>query len=397
MIAGRLPWLALDRTGIAVLGAIAALIVTGDTPTEAARAIDFSTLGLLLGLMIISAQLRLGGAYTWLAGKLSAARMGPSALLLAVVLMSGGLSAVLANDIIALALAPPLIDIARQRRLSPIPYLLGLAAGANAGSAATLIGNPQNILIGQSLDLSFARYLFLDALLPSAAALLISWGILHIAYRKRWSANVNDNATTSALATPATPPAFNRYETAKGALAAVAVSVIFIGGWWDRDVVALAAAGALLTSRKLASRRFLALVDWQLLALFSGLFVVNDALEQTGAFRDAAESLSSAGIDIANPAWLFGASTVLSNLVSNVPATLLLLPYASHATAGPVLALSSTLAGNFIIVASIANIIVVEQAQRLGVRIDWRTHARTGIPITLLSLAVAGLWMLVRY
>jgi Na+/H+ antiporter NhaD/arsenite permease-like protein len=190
---------------------------------------------------------------------------------------------------------------------------------------------------------------------------------------------------------------FSRWETGKGVLAVLVVAVIFVGGWWPRDVVALAAAAALLTSRRLASRQFLFLVDWQLLALFAGLFVLNGAVAEAGAFENAATWLADAGVDIVNPAWLFGASAVLSNVVSNVPATLLLLPYATDAASGPVLALSSTLAGNFIIVGSIANIIVVDQAARNGVRIDWRTHARAGVPITLITLALAGLWMVVRY
>ena len=400
MVLGRLPGLALDRTGIAVLGAIGVLLVTGSSPAEAASAIDFSTLALLLGLMVISAQFRLGGAYTWLAQRLGEARMGPSMLLLSVVVLSGALSALLANDIIALALAPVLAEIARQRRLNPVPYLLGLAAGTNAGSAATLIGNPQNILIGQSLDMSFAEYLFQDALLPSVVSLLIVWAVLHWFYRKRWQAAPQGAAATAGalpVERAVAPPAFSRWETGKGVAAVLVVAVVFVGGWWERDVVALAAAGVLLMSRRLASRQFLQLVDWQLLALFAGLFVLNGAVAETGAFESAAEGLANAGIDITSPSWLFGASVVLSNVVSNVPAVLLLLPYATHPAAGPVLALSSTLAGNFIIVGSIANIIVVDQAARNGVRIDWRTHAKVGVPVTLATLAVAGLWMLVRY
>jgi Na+/H+ antiporter NhaD/arsenite permease-like protein len=141
------------------------------------------------------------------------------------------------------------------------------------------------------------------------------------------------------------------------------------------------------------SREMLGLVDWHLLVLFMSLFVVNHALEASGATAAAASKLAAAGIDLERPAWLFGASVVTSNLVSNVPAVMLLLPFASHPLAGPALALSSTLAGNLFIVGSIANIIVVEQAGRLGVSITWREHARVGVPVTAATLVIAIAWL----
>ena len=161
-------------------------------------------------------------------------------------------------------------------------------------------------------------------------------------------------------------------------------------------MVALAAAGLLLTSRRMASRDVLGLVDWQLLVLFLGLFVVNAAFADVGLLAAALSGLAARGIDATHPAWLFTLSAGLSNLVSNVPAVLLLLPAAEHRLAGPVLALSSTLAGNLLVVGSIANIIVIDQARRLGVHIGWRTHARVGVPITLATLALAAVWLLLR-
>jgi Na+/H+ antiporter NhaD/arsenite permease-like protein len=137
----------------------------------------------------------------------------------------------------------------------------------------------------------------------------------------------------------------------------------------------------------------LGLVDWHLLILFAGLFVVNAAMIQSGQLAVAFESLRSAGLDVAQPATLFGVTVALSNLVSNVPAVMLLLPAAGHELAGPVLALASTLAGNLLIVGSIANLIVIDQARRLGIAIDWRTHLRVGVPITIATLAIAGAWL----
>jgi len=149
----------------------------------------------------------------------------------------------------------------------------------------------------------------------------------------------------------------------------------------------------LLCSRRMRSREMLGLVDWQLLVLFLGLFVVNHAMAVSSNMALIKHSLAAHGIHVEQPAWLFGLCVIFSNLVSNVPAVMLLLPSASHPLAGPILALSSTLAGNLIIIGSIANIIVIDQARQLGTRITWGEHARVGVPVTLLTLAVAALWL----
>jgi Na+/H+ antiporter NhaD/arsenite permease-like protein len=148
-----------------------------------------------------------------------------------------------------------------------------------------------------------------------------------------------------------------------------------------------------MTSRRMTTRSILSLIDWNLLTLFAGLFVVNHALESSGLLAQLIERITATGIDPRQPGWLFGLTVVLSNLVSNVPATMLLLPIATHPLAGPILALSSTLAGNLFIVGSIANIIVVDQASQMGVRITWKDHARVGIPVTLVTLGIAALWL----
>jgi Na+/H+ antiporter NhaD/arsenite permease-like protein len=146
----------------------------------------------------------------------------------------------------------------------------------------------------------------------------------------------------------------------------------------------------------MASRDMIALVDWHLLVLFIGLFVVNDAVARAGLLREVYAALASAGVDLGHAAWLFAVTPVVSNLVSNVPAVMLLLPAATGPGAGAVLALTSTFAGNLLIVGSIANIIVVEEARRQNVLIDWRLHARTGVPVTLATLAIAALWLWAR-
>ena len=161
-------------------------------------------------------------------------------------------------------------------------------------------------------------------------------------------------------------------------------------------MVALTGAGLLMLSRKLHSRHMLGLVDWELLILFMGLFVVNDAFEATGIPQQAVDGLASWGLDLHRPEVLFPAAFVLSNVVSNVPAVMLLLPVATHPLAGPLLAIGSTLAGNLLLVGSIANLIVADAAARRDIRLDWRRHARVGVPITLLTFGVAALYLWLR-
>jgi len=384
MILGRLPGLAVDRTGVALLGAIIFLAAGRVTLPGAWQAIDASTISLLLGLMVVSAQLRQAGFYARVTRRLAARDLRPGALLGAIIGVTGLLSAVLANDIVCLAMAPVLVEGCARRGFDPVPFLIALACAANVGSAATLIGNPQNMLIGQALGLSFPGYLF-TALVPSLLGLAVVWLVVWRLYRGRWE------RATAWPALAETP--WNSWQVIKGWLVLAGLLLAFLFAPWPRDVVALAAAGILLASRRMASRDTLGLVDWQLLVLFAGLFVVNRVLADSGLPARALAAAAGAGVDLTHPGWLFAATVLLSNLVSNVPATMLLLPAATHPQAGPVLALASTLAGNLFIVGSIANIIVVDQAARLGVRIGWREHARVGVPVTLATLAIAAVWL----
>ena len=392
MILGGLPFLQLDRTGVALLGAIALVAIGALTPEQAALSIHLPTLLLLFSFMVISAQMRLGGFYTRVTLEMADLRISPSALLALVIGMVAALSAVFSNDVICLAMAPVLADACLARRLDPVPYLIGLACAANVGSAATLIGNPQNMLVGQVLALDFGGY-FLEAIVPVLLALAATWGILAWQQRGRWRTVLDDP-----------PPerrheyaVYDRWQTSKGLGVAAALVAAFLFTDLPREVLALGGAGLLLMSRKLHSHKMLGLVDWELLVLFIGLFVVNHALAETGLTAHAIEWLAGAGVALAEAAPLFAAAFVLSNVVSNVPAVMLLLPAATEPFSGPLLALVSTLAGNLFIVGSIANIIVVEAARRRGIAIDWRTHARAGVPVTVASLAFTAAWFALRH
>jgi Na+/H+ antiporter NhaD/arsenite permease-like protein len=384
MILGEWPGLAVDRTGIALLGAIVLLTAGRLQTSELATAVDMPTLALLLGLMVLSAQFRLSGLYSWVVRYITNLGGSPAWLLALVIAASGVLSAVLANDIVCLAMSPVLVECCVHRRLDPKPFLLGLACASNVGSAATLIGNPQNMLIGQVLQLSFAGYLR-DALVPAVLGLAVTWAVICWASRGRWEGASRELHVAS--------PPFNRWQTTKGLMVTAAIMLLFLASSWPREIIALGAAGVLLCSRRMHSRGMLGLVDWQLLVLFFGLFVVNHVMQTTGNLDWLMVHVRSCGVEVEDPRWLFGLSVVLSNLVSNVPAVMLLLPHAVHPLAGPVLALSSTMAGNLLVVGSIANMIVIDQAQRLGVKISWTEHARIGIPVTLLTLAITALWL----
>jgi Na+/H+ antiporter NhaD/arsenite permease-like protein len=385
MALGELPRLALDRTGVALLGAIA-MVLLGAIPYERAwAAVDMPTVFLLFALMVVSAQFRLAGTYSELVRRVTALEVTPPVFLALVVLLSGVLSAVLTNDVVCLAVTPMLVEGCTRKRLDPVPFLLGLACSSNIGSAGTLIGNPQNILIGQRLELSFSRFL-LDAGVPALLGLGVVWAVIVWQYRNRWGRAAEPREVTG--------PKFDRWQSTKGISVTLLLVIAFLGfAQLPREGVALTCAGVLLLSRRMATREMLGLVDWQLLVLFIGLFIVNAGLESTGAVAVSLDFLARAGIDVTEPPWLFALSAMLSNVVSNVPATMLLLPAATHVDAGPILALSSTFAGNLFIVGSIANIIVVTTARPLGVEIDFKAHARTGIPVTLVTLAVASVWL----
>jgi len=390
MMLGGLPRLMLDRTGVALLGAIAIIGLREMTPEQAARAVHLPTMLLLFSFMVISAQMRLGGFYSAVTRRIAALRVGPGGLLAVVIFVAGALSAVFSNDIVCLAIAPVLAEACLRRRLDPVPFLLALACASNIGSAATLIGNPQNMLIGEVLQLSFAGYAR-DALLPVVLGLLALWAVL--AWPVHRGVLLVDPEANQLASMTAEEPRFDAWQTFKGLFVALGLVAVFLFTAWPRDVAALVAAGFLLLSQRFHSSKVMGLIDWPLLILFMGLFVVNHALADTGLVGQALDSLAAHGLQLRDPQVLFGAALVLSNLVSNVPAVMLLLPAADGPHAGATLALVSTMAGNLLIVGSIANIIVVDAARKCGIKIDWKMHARVGLPVTVLTLGIVAGWL----
>jgi Na+/H+ antiporter NhaD/arsenite permease-like protein len=389
---GRIPGLRLDRTGIAVLGAIAMVSGGFVSLEQAVQALDFPTILLLYALMIISAQLRLGGFYTWVAVRITSLLRRPRLFLMVAMVTSALLSALLANDIVCLAFTPVLIYTVAPAGYNALPFLLGLAVASNIGSAATLIGNPQNMLIGQVGRLDFGAFAAWSTI-PVVFSLLAGYLLICLRYRGRFA-----RPGAGLAAVPLFPdwPPLNVWQSGKGLVAVVVLLVLFMTAI-PRELSAMAVAGVLLCSRRLESRQILRLVDWQLLTLFCALFVVVQGVTLDGLPTRVMAACARQGIRLADLPVLTGVSTVLSNLVSNVPATMLLVKFLNpnRLLEWYTLAISSTFAGNLLIIGSIANLIVVEQAAAMGVTVGFAEHARTGIPVTLISLAILLGWLFV--
>jgi Na+/H+ antiporter NhaD/arsenite permease-like protein len=227
MILGGLPFLQLDRTGVALLGAIAMISFDAVTLEEAAEAVHLPTIILFFSFMVLSAQMRLGGFYGWVTRGLAALPHSPAGLLGAMMLIVALLAAIFSNDIVCLAIAPVLISACEKRRLDPVPYLLALACAANIGSAWTLIGNPQNILIGQTLRLSFHGY-FLEAAVPVALGLAATWALIAWQVRGQWHQPAEIVAVVAEETRNDAP--FNPWQTAKGLIVATVLLAAFVFG-----------------------------------------------------------------------------------------------------------------------------------------------------------------------
>ncbi|MDP2262144.1 MAG: anion transporter [Hydrogenophaga sp.] len=394
MFLGGLPRLKLDRSGVALLGAIAVMALSGMPLEEAARSVDLPTIVLLFAFMVVSAQMRLGGFYTKVTRRVGALPLPRAGLLAALIAVAGALSAIFSNDIICLAMTPVVARLCLRRGLDPVPFLLGLACAANIGSAATLIGNPQNMLIGSVLQLPFGPYVR-QAIGPVLLSLGLLWLWLAFCPGAGRQPAHSPLSHPQREAQPPDGPAFDRWQTTKGLAVALALMGVLLFTDWPRELAALVGAGVLLLSRRLHSAEVMGLVDWPLLLLFMGLFIVNHAFAQTGLAAEAVVWLAAQGVALTQPGPLLVVGAMLSNLVSNVPAVMLLLPHlgADPQQAGVLLALVSTFAGNLLLVGSIANLIVADLAAKEGVRLDWKRHAMAGVPVTLASLAVVWVWM----
>jgi Na+/H+ antiporter NhaD/arsenite permease-like protein len=387
MALGRLPASRLDRTGAALLGA--SLMVASGTLSldEAYRAIDFGTITLLLGMMIIVANLRLAGFFGLAAAWIGRHAHRPIVLLVGVTVVSAVFSAFLVNDAVCLMLTPFVVEITRAMRRNPVPYLLAVAMASNVGSVATITGNPQNMVIGSVSRIPYDS--FAAALAPVAAlGVLVVLAAIVLVHRDEFLVAAPRGETTEIRAR------WNGPLLAKSVVAILGAIVAFFLGVAPAKA-AIVAGALLLVTRRIRPARVMNEIDWPLLLLFAGLFIVVHGAEKAALTPAIHHAVGSLAFD--RPAVLAAVAAVLSNVVSNVPAVLVLKPFvgslADPHKAWLVLAMASTLAGNFTILGSIANLIVVERAHAARVTIGFWTYFRIGAPVTLITIAL-GLWLL---
>ncbi len=382
---GRLPGFRVDRTGAAIIGGslmVAANVLSLD---EAWAAINYDTIILLFGMMIVVANLRLSGFFTLVSAFVVERAHRPLVLLCGIVAVSGAFSAFFVNDTMCLVLTPLVLEITGRLRRNPIPYLLAVAMASNIGSVATITGNPQNMMIG-----SFSRipYRVFTAALAPVAAVGLALTVLVIAavYRAEFRQE-------NPLALEHRKVRVHRAVMWKSLAASAGMIVFFFAGW-PVPKVAVVAGALLLITRRVKPERVYREIDWSLLVMFIGLFIVIAGVEKTSLPEDLFRFAERYHLERVAPMSVFTA--LLSNLVSNVPAVLVFKGFVPHlpdaARAWLTLAMSSTLAGNLTVLGSVANLIVVERA-RHEVEIPFWEYAKAGVPLAALSLA-AGVWML---
>jgi len=392
LISGRqVRILPLNRPAAALLGTVLMVGCGVMTPEQAYRSVDYDTLVLLLGMMIISAYLFLAGFFDWAADWILRRAKSPQALLGYLVATSGVLSAVLVNDSVCLMLTPLVVAVMVRGKLPLPPYLLALAMSANLGSVATLVGNPQNMIIGHVSKISFVR--FSASLVPGAiTGLVIQYAVLRVGFRKVLGRAKIDRAD-------APPHKLNRrlLGLTLGVLALVFAG--FLSGL-DLSWTALAGGALVMVLAKRDTHEVLRLVDWHLLVFFAALFIVVEGLSGTGLPDQVYRRVHGVfGGSVGSQAWNFAWFSVLgSNVFSNVPFVLVagkwINNFARPELMWKVMALATTFAGNLTILGSVANIIVVESARK-HVELGFWDYAKYGIPVTILTTAAGMLVLMI--
>jgi Na+/H+ antiporter NhaD/arsenite permease-like protein len=384
---GRYPIIRSNRTTIALMG-VALLVLTKQIHfNQISSYLDFNTLILLFSMMILNANLKFSGFFNLASKALIHYAKTPRFFLAVEILLVGFLSALFLNDTICLMFTPLILSLMEKLKRNPIPYLIALAMASNVGSTATLTGNPQNMIVGVASGLSYLE--FAMALTPIALlGLVVIWWVLVKTY-------------TFEFMQPFPPATEIDSETETSKPTLIKTSVIILGMLIAMllgvpvSLAAFLAANGLLITRRYQPHMVFAEFDWSLLVFFGSLFVVSGSLETSGAMNLIFEpEIWIDRIQIWNLSLISG---VLSNLVSNVPAVLLLKPVVlmmSDARLGWLtLAASSTLAGNLTLLGSVANLIVAESAARWRVNLSFWEYTKTGIIITVITLVISIAWL----
>jgi Na+/H+ antiporter NhaD/arsenite permease-like protein len=383
---GKLPGFYLDRAGSALLGAALMIGLGVLSFGQAVHAIDFGAIALLLGMMIVVGNLRLSGFFRLVTNWLVTRARHPLVLLAAVTLTSGFFSAFLVNDTICLALTPLVVDLVARLQRNPVPYLLAVAMASNVGSVATITGNPQNIMIGSFSGIPYAA--FAAALTPVAAiGLVLTFGLIALFHPVEFRAS-------GRVVEAARPAHAHRPLAIKSVLVTLAMMAGFFWGEPPAKIAVIAGA-VLLVTRAVKSEKIYREIDWPLLLMFAGLFVVVAGFEHALLSHGLIAAIGRQHLD--RMPVLALVTAVLSNLVSNVPAVMALKPFVAALPdprrAWLVVAMSATLAGNLTILGSVANLIVVQRATNRSITITFWQYFRVGAPLTVLTILV-GLWWL---
>jgi Na+/H+ antiporter NhaD/arsenite permease-like protein len=381
---GKFPGFKIDRTGAAIIGAIAMVVFRVVQPQDALRMVDFSTIVLLFAMMLLVGALRLAGFFEWNV-ELVLRHLPPDKLLPALIVTCGALSAFFVNDVVCLVMVPFVLTLTQKLRLPPLPFLLAVATSSNIGSVATITGNPQNMLIGSLSGLEYRYFLF--HLAPVAImGLLVDWLVLHFIF-------IRELRQPEIALQPMPLPTLDFSNLWKPVLVAAGIVIAFLAGV-SPALAAAAGAAILLISRTRDPHKLYAEIDWGLLVFFVGLFLIVGGAENAGVVNRLLPLAQRWNLH--TTAGFSAVAVLLSNLVSNVPAVMLLKSFVvslpDPRKGWMLLAMASTLAGNLTITGSVANIIVVELAKP-DVHISFWDYSRVGLPITVVTILIGTLWL----
>ena len=383
---GEFPPFKSNRTTISLIG-VGALVLIGALKIENFfKFIDIDTIILLFSMMIINTNLRLSGFFQLTAHHVIRISKTPKMLLFTIVLLSSILSAIFLNDTICIILTPFIIDITKALKRNPIPYLIALATAANIGSVATLTGNPQNMIIGISSKIPYLD--FLRALSPIAIFSSIGvWIIITLLYPKEFSSTPFNQEFHKTIKIYK-PLFIKSLGISFGLIIAFLLGVPIAKS-------AFIAASLLLITRRIKPEKVFKEIDWGILVFFSALFIITGVLSESRIIQSILLQWDiSTRLNLTN---LTLSSVLLSNLVSNVPAVLLMKPIISVLpdpnSAWLTLASSSTLAGNLTLLGSVANLIVAEIAQHRKINLSFWEYTKAGLLITIFSLVVHFIWL----
>jgi Na+/H+ antiporter NhaD/arsenite permease-like protein len=380
----------IERPAVAMLGGALMLVFGVLSPAQALLAINVDVILLLVGMMVVVAGLEVSGFFDVLSSRVALRAKSQFSFLAGLMIATAALSALVLNDAIALLITPIVVRSSRALKVKPIPYLVAVAIAANIGSVSTEVGNPQNAFIAIRSGIPFLT--FTAYLLPVAVAcLLVSILGVWLAFRKDLVAPISREVALPVVAVQKRGLIFTLGVTA-------AISGAFLASpspeWLP--LVALVGGSLVLFFLPFLStttpRAMIAKVDWSIILFFIGLFIVLEGVRVSGLSAAIQGGFTSAlGGRSGGLVWLVGLSSLLSNLISNVPAVLLLAEVVPQGSTQLWLALaaSSTLAGNATILGAACNVIVVQVASREGVSVSMKDFVKAGLPVTLVTLLLS--------